>query len=380
MELGIIKQIREIRGEENPDIVTLSGNRYQIAVREEEAMAAYLFSTPIRRANSGMLVDCRWHTRGEYKEAYGSTSDSVIRVTQNQILLDKPKRCFTLAFDPCFATFLREGREGQLVSPRMRIRATTNGVMVCVKLLAGQAFTARLISETHSEEVRKNSQYLSFMDRRFKPEMTISSLFFQTEDNVIRPVKLISEQIGADIYHLEWKPETAEGGTLFFEYNLYEDKLIQDTTVSDFLAFENNAFGSVAFVGHTPEYGEQRLYSKLMLNYMSEHLFRVIQSVRLFIPTLGVCPEIEAYRMEERFCSFGSTWENKIPYGKDRLPVIQKENYLMIDLSDYVGRRGWIRYTYGMLLKTTPETIGYGVFAAGDSYAFPTILEVRFLR
>lgn len=59
MELGIIKQIREIRGEGNPDVVSVSGNRYQIAVREEEAMAAYLFSTPIRRANSGMLVDCR---------------------------------------------------------------------------------------------------------------------------------------------------------------------------------------------------------------------------------------------------------------------------------------------------------------------------------
>lgn len=379
MKSQIMNQIKKIRGETKPDVVSTAQNRYEITVREEDAMAVYLFSSPVRRERNGELVDFRWRKKGGDRIVTGSTPDSVIRVTPISVILEKPRQKFTLLFDSD-TPFTWAERDGTLYCPVMQIRPTTNGVMVTADIAAGESKAMRLVSETFSEEVCRNSQYLAFMERHFKPKMTVASLFFKGEDGNCHPLKLLSEKLDDYTYRLEWKPEVIEKGQLAFEFNLYEDKLFQDTTVTDYLALENNAFGSIAFLGHTPEYGEQRLYSKWMLNYMSDLLFRDIRSVRLFIPRIFGNPEVEAYQMEERFCSFGSTWENKVPYGAKKISMTKTDEYLVLDLSSYVGRKGWMRYTYGMLLKVGESFRGYGAIATGDSCAFPVFLEIKYER
>lgn len=379
MKSPIINEIQKIRGGTKLDVVSTGCSRYEVAVREEDAMAVYLFNAPVRKKRGGELIELRWRKRGDDRIISGSTPDSAIRVTPLSVVLEKPRQKFSLFFDSD-GPFSWEERGGTLYAPHMKIRPTTNGVMITADIAAGEAPTMRLVTETFSEEVCRNSQYLSFMERNFKPKMTAASLFFKGEDGTCHPLKLLSEKLDDYTYRLTWRPEIIENGQIVFECNLYEDKLFQDTTVTDYLTLENNAFGSIAFLGHTPEYGEQRLYSKWMLNYMSDLLFRDIRSVKLFIPRIFSDVELEAYRMEQRFCSFGSTWENKIPYGTERIPMVKTEEYLVLDLSSYVGRKGWMRYTYGMLLRAADGAAGYGAVATGDSCAFPVIMEIKYER
>ena len=57
MKSQIINEIQKIRGETKPDVVSTGQSRYEVAVREEDAMATYLFSAPVRKERGGELVE-----------------------------------------------------------------------------------------------------------------------------------------------------------------------------------------------------------------------------------------------------------------------------------------------------------------------------------
>ena len=81
MKSPIINEIQKIRGGTKPDVVSTGRNRHEVAVREEDAMAVYLFSAPIRRERGGELIELRWRKKGNDRIVSGSTPDSVVRVT-----------------------------------------------------------------------------------------------------------------------------------------------------------------------------------------------------------------------------------------------------------------------------------------------------------
>lgn len=64
MKSQIINEIQKIRGETKPDVVSTGQSRYEVAVREEDAMATYLFSAPVRKERGGELVELRWRKEG----------------------------------------------------------------------------------------------------------------------------------------------------------------------------------------------------------------------------------------------------------------------------------------------------------------------------
>ena len=71
---------------------------------------------------------------------------------------------------------------------------------------------------------------------------------------------------------------------ILFEINLYERKLFLDTTVESKNIGVNNAFGSIAFVGDTEQFGEQWLYSRPAFSLISELYEKSLNYAVLHIP------------------------------------------------------------------------------------------------
>ena len=366
----ILSQIAQIRGEAAPDFVDGFDCR-GVFVRESDRMCAYLYNTPIYRTEDGMLPDFRFYKSGGRQKVRLCQAESQIVAGDGWIALERPCERYVLEF----ADKTPWKRSGEaLTMSGIRLLPTAYGVMICADIAAGREFSATLSADTSHRAVQKNSQYFSFMAQKFKPAMTLSSLFLRGEDGGLYPLTLLVREVGAERYALEWRAPVSMSGQVVFEWNLYEEKLVQDTTVSALLARENNAFGSAAFLGQSEPFGEVHLYSKLAY-------YRKVLSIRLLVPRLSSAPfPVEAYLMEERFCSIGSTWENKIPHSVRQLPAEWAGDYLAVDLSSAMCPAGKLLRIPGILLKMPENTAGYGVLATGDSCAFPQILEITYAR
>ena len=376
MKARLIETIKQIRKEENPDVADNKTHRHCIDIREKDAMVSYLFSIPVRQEEDGALIDSHWEKRGSVWEAKGAMLDTLIRVTKDRIILSRPRKSYTLAlpYKQCW-----KEKDNELYSADMRIGLNPSGVSVACSI--EDRLVMRIETNDHIYGIKGNSRYFAFMSQRFKPSATLSALYFQGEDNTLYPVKLSYDEVNANTYDIELDCPVKSHGTLLLEYNLYEDKLFQDTTVSQMLSQENNVFGSVAFLGSSDVFGEERLYIKPVFDMLNQYRFCDIQSIRLMIPKIAEnCPEIKAYRMDDRFCSFGSTWNNKVPHSRYCIPVTQSISHIILDLTEYMVENGRLKFFYGILLKSVEKTMSYGVVATGDCSSFPIILEVKYKR
>lgn len=173
----------------------------------------------------------------------------------------------------------------------------------------------------------------------------------------------------------------AEGDALSFELNLYEQKVFQDTTVESANPSENNAFGGIALLGTTPWYGEQWLYTRPDLSKIPELYSVYVKKVLLHIPCLhSTGAKLSVVTPTARFCSFGSTWNNKIGQTEQRAVAEKKGKYVTVDLTETFTNPAEQRllYTEGIVLKPGNTKEGFTALATGDNYGLPQILEVQY--
>lgn len=374
---NILTRIKKLYGVKNIAYQEIDTNRYCVAVKEKDCMTNYLFSVPIRQARNLELVNLQWKRKKDTWITQGTLLDSIIQVQSDAIVLSRPKRTFKLFFQKS-QSFKEEN--GWLNSNRMRIKPTTNGVMVLYRLKAEDSAKFCLMPDYYDYEISKSHQYLSLMGTKFKPEITVSCLYFHGKNNEFSPSELKIQKGDECQYVLEFQKNAKVEGEIGFEINLYEEKLFQDTPVIEERAKDNNAFCSTYFLGHTPNLGEQRLYSKLMLHNLQDFLHQRIQSIKLYIPKIAQSSNIEAYQMHERFCSFASTWENKKSFGSIRIPISYTEDYVIADLTNYMVEKGQLQWRFGMLLKAPYEETGFCLLSTGDSCAYPIFLEIKCVR
>ena len=402
---SVIKEIITIR-QGRPVIPDRSNtNRYCVVTYERDgSRTAYCFGVPVYSDKTGRLVNLNFEEKGNIFYTYGSSSD----ITAGE---DSPKNGEGLALDTlsshpsvpdsantkgmgtitlkncmgyCRALFLENSfkKYGRGIrSGSTEIYPTLNGVLVVSDIRQSEAFTFILSSQLSHLSVRANSCSFSLMRKEFTPFVTVSSVGILSDSGKsVSPVLVGYQKINDREYQIGILPYGDERGRLVFEINMYEHKLIQDTTVESANPYENNAFGGTAFIGSTKEYGEQWLYSRADIDKISVFVGRTINRAVLHIPRLCGELSLKALHLTKRFCSFGANWDNKITDSDASTEAGLYKDYYTVDMTDIIssGTPRTIMKSEGLILKPPSETGGFTAIATGDSYYMPQVLEINF--
>ena len=257
------------------------------------------------------------------------------------------------------------------------IAPTLNGIRF---LVTGNRLDLQLKSEIKQESIRFHSTCFSVMSEKFKPFLSVASLYAHNENGSFSPVEMNYHDIGNQTYNISFFHDL-KNGSFLFEVNLYEPKLFQDTTVESLHPDVNNAYGAIGFIGKTKQFGEQWLYSRPDFSKIPDLLPERIKSIFLHIPILGENQEnLEVFIPEKRFCSFGSTWNQKINASSKITTSNSHGRYLTIDVTSMFTNRTdhTLVYNEGLILRKPKGKNKFIAISTGDCYSAPQILEIKF--
>ena len=148
----------------------------------------------------------------------------------------------------------------------------------------------------------------------------------------------------------------------------------------------NSVYGASAFIGHTERYGTQWLFSKTTFPILEDLRDKRLSRVIWHIPVLHTATNgiIEMYPLARRFCSFGTTWMNRVSENNQTAINFESQlaDYLSADVTALYrdDHTGTLKYFDGNLLRlSSDEKHEYTLITTGDSSMYPHILEVRLL-
>ena len=374
-----IDMISKIRSSTSLDIMPDSKNRHCILIHEKDTTAAYFSSAPIYNAFTGKYTVPKFEKCSDDLYSIEGTNCSVY-IRGDSILFKTISDTVRVKLSKSYNWHLCDG---ELIGECIKLSATTNGVALFKMYEKDENFEVHVIPANLGHEIRSNSKYFAIMKQKFTPSFSISSICVY--DNERNPhALLMSEALdaNADRYRLTFSSADIKSGEMLFEMNMYEPKLIQDTTVESKRPDENNAYGGSAFIGYSKDFGEQKLYLKFDYPRFGELNQKKLMSAKLWMPIIGAYANINAYAMENRFCSFGSTWNNRKQHSNFKLKTEVTSNFCWIDLSQImIGKNEKLIYTNGIILEASNNTTSTGdclVTATGDSYLFSPILEIKY--
>ena len=352
-----------------------NSNPYRVVCNEENgSQTAYCFSAPMYESKSKKALDMKFRKNGEEIHFAGSGAD----VTFADAVTMKNKQGFCRLSLPQRARFLSDQ---ELLCGDGRIFGTTNGIAYKIPLTGEQSDSVFLEVDKPFMEVRTNNHCFALMREQFRPFVTVTCIgTVGTSGDVIAPAKVTYQKQNDRTYELSFKTGSPMGKWVLFEVNLYEPKLFQDTTVESNHPKMNNAFGSVCFLGQTKECGEQWLYTRPDFSKIKELYDKRILKAVLHIPKLNKeFIGATAYKLPSRFCSFGSTWQNKIAAMSAAAVATADADFMHLDLTNLLtDKHKRLSATEGFILKPQHPLKGFCVISTGDSYYAPQILEINF--
>ena len=372
--------MNEVRGlRQNGDLSVDRNNtsRYRIIARESDGSnTAYYFSSPIYNLQSRKLVELRFLSAGYTFSALGSNAG--ITVSANDVIIRNEEGLISASWGA--QQYYQNGRN--IVSQAVELYPTLNGVAVKAKRRQDESFKIRIFSDRPNMNIRGNSKYFALMCEEFKPFMAVSAIGGTNSfGRICSPALVSCQQIDDRNYAVHISAVSNVSASVVFEINLYEPKLFQDTTVESKNPNENNAFGGVAFIGESETFGEQWLYSRLDYAKISDIVSKEIRKAMLHVPQYNDSKSIiDGFLPVQRFCSFGSTWENRIAYAAKAAESSAMHSYQSIDLTNILSdsRNRSFSMPEGLVLKSKAKGGGYCIIATGDNYFTPQILEINF--
>lgn len=377
MHNSILNAVRELRGMRETDELEINRsnvNRYRVVLHEEDGtQTAYYFSAPIYNMEDRKLVSLRFLSRNDCYTLKGT--NGTVSVFGNTLYLKsaQDRICCDFAAEPLSLS----GRV--LIGDGIEIHPTLNGA--AVKLRCGRAgTTVHIRTEKPYYNIRANSKCFALMQEPFLPVMTLSGIGAFLEDGrLCGGVKMAFQKTDNRNFSVWlYSPSGAER-YLWFEVNLYEQKLFLDTTVESGHPEENNAYGSTAFLGLTRSFGDQWLYTRPDYTILADVLGREIQSAHFYIPMYaGQNVTLSGITLPRRFCSFGSTWENKVEPGGNFDKSTANGRYHVINLTGALKNpeTHMLEQPDGWVLRVKHG--GYTAVSTGDSSFYPQILAIRF--
>ena len=373
--VSVLNELNELRKGKTINIDYTNSNRYRIVLNEfNGTKTAYFFSTPIYNYKTRKTVDLKFHKKDG--QIYSVGSNTHISFSDKVIMENAQGRAGISLQNGVFLVCANE-----LASGSHRIYPTVNGFMYKINCSTEKSFSFDLEVEKPFMQIRSNNKCFSLMSEKFKPFITLSCIGTADDTgNIISPIKMDYQKINDKSYRITVSACSPIGRWILLEANLYEPKLIQDTTVESANPSSNNAFGGTAFIGNTSEYGEQWLYSRPDFDKFSDLYSNKIINATLHLPKHNRSDiQLQCFKVSARFCSFGSNWGNKI----SSLGLISDSSvdskYQSINLTGLVTDKfGNLTRSNGVIIRTKNKDSGFSVVATGDSYYAPQILEINY--
>lgn len=372
---SILNEISKLRKGTPLVIDYKNSNRYRVvAVEPDGSKTAYYFTAPIYNSRTRKAVDMKFQFNDE--TIYSSGSNTNITISENIRMENAEGSCIV-----SLSSRVKRISEYELSCGHATIYPTTNGVAINSPCPEGKTYTFVVEISKPFLEVRANDKYFALMSERFRPFVAVSCIgTSDANGNIIAPAKISYQKITDQKYTVSVIPCSSLGKTVLIEANLYEDKLFQDTTVESKNAKTNNAFGSIGFIGTTKEFGEQWLYTRPDFSKMNELNDKKILRAILHLPRLSSSTiELTASKVSARFCSFGSTWENKIAETSPICDSQITDHYIDLNMMPIMAdKHGRLSRGEGFILKAKKKNSGFSVVATGDNYLYPQILEMNY--
>ena len=345
-----------------------------VAFENNGYKTAYYFGVPIYNNKSRRLLDLKFSKNGNTSYLIGS--NALIEVTDTIDIKNQLGACrvslpgkYIFKNEHCIA-----GQKADLFP-------TTNGIACKVRIEKEKPFIFHLHTQKAFYQIKNNGKYFALMKEKFTPFLTISCIgSMNSLGEIIAPATITYQKHDDKDYDVFIKTTSPNAATVLFEINLQEQKLIQDTTVESKNPKSNNAFGGTAFIGNSNTFGEQWLYSRPDYCQFQDLFSSSIQSVVLYTPVHNQNHlRLTAYGLSNRFCSFGSNWNNKKTANQIKSVSEYVTGYQKIDLTKMmVQEKRLLTKSEGWILKSTVKNSGFSVISTGDSFFAPQILEIKF--
>ena len=352
-----------------------NSNRYRlVAIEQNGTKTAYYFSSPIYNNRTRKAVDLKLHLKDGVAYTTGSNANITVG---SSIRMENSEGSCVISLSEQISRI----SETEIVYTNKRLYPTVNGIALRSFCNDGNGCTFSVEISKPFLEVRANDKYFALMSERFRPFVSFSCIgTSDVNGNIIAPAKISYQKITDRYYTVSVIPCSSLGKSVLIEANLYEPKLFQDTTVESKNSNINNAFGCIGFIGSTKEFGEQWLYSRPDYTKMSELNDKKILSAILHLPKLNTgAVELTVSKVAARFCSFGSTWDNKIDEASTFNEPQITDHYIDLDFMPVLtDKQGRLQRGEGFILKAKRKNSGFSVVSTGDNYLFPQILEVKY--
>ena len=367
-ELQILRNNRPIEPDRN------NKNKYCIISNDSTHKTAYCFGVPIYNSN-GKLLDLCFKEHEQSLSYYGSNAHINI---DKIITFSNPMGLFSM--DLFNGNIIRKSAHS-VQYKNTELTPTVNGLLIKKECNNETSMRIKLTSSTpSSSSCWINDRCFCFMRNDFEPFITLSCIGASVDGkHISNPIKISFTQINDYEYILEFINNNPMTKYISFEINMYEKKLFQDTTVESSHPLLNNVYGTTAFIGVTSLLGEQWLYSRIDLSLISEFYNRKVDKVIMHIPTHNPgYTDFHAYNVSRRFCSFGSTWNDRIPDDMNIANAQLNNGYYSIDISNQIidSKSKHMKMTEGVILKPKSKNGGFAVLSTGDCSFAPQILEI----
>lgn len=351
-------------------------DRYSIQVStQNNEKNVFCFTTPIY--NEGGLVEKRF-TKYENSFVFRGSNAEVTVVSEGVYL--KNKSCYVRMRWTGKQNFALSEDAACLTSENMVICPTLNGISV-TQTYEKEPLYFKFESQPRCKGYpRTNSKCFAYMKEKFVPFATVNCMYAASDDGGIMAGAELAMKKDSDLqYRLRMKPAMEGATKLNWEINLYEPKLMQDTTVESRRPDENNAYGSVAFLGHSPDHGVQYLYSRFDFDRIKTDPLKRMKRVLLHVPYYAAGEQ--GFRIAapfRRFCSFGSNWANKVPANGVGVTYRKENEHFVFDLTQHLlTSEGKWKENNGIVLCPS-KSDGTSVLATADNYSKPQIIEIQY--
>lgn len=372
---SILNEVAMLRKDKSLVIDRSNKNRYRLVMQEIDGTKnAYYFSIPIYNESFRNLLDLKFHNQGNTSKLIGSNSNIVLG---NTILLENYQGNCQITMPKGY----RFQNEHCISYQGAEVYPTTNGIALQVDLDMKKQYRFRLKTGRSFYQIRNNNKYFSLMSEKHKPFLTVSCIgsLYQNRD-LFAPAEIKYQKISDKEYEITVYSSSPHAKKILFEINLQEQKLFQDTTVESKHPKQNNAFGGTAFIGSSASFGEQWLYARPDFSILNDLLGKSIHKVYLYIPLLHRNDmKLMTVALSTRFCSFGSTWDNK-KAGSQKTNLSEiVSGYHKIDITEMITHNQRLLTTSeGWIIKSAVKSSGFSAISTGDSFYAPQILEVIF--
>ena len=369
--VSILQEITQLRNGRSVVVDRNNRNRYRIVTNEPDGTkTAYYFSVPIYNIITRKAVDLKFCKKDDSIQLVGSNANINI---SNLICMENSHGTCQISLNSqlTYASEL-EVRYGKTI-----LRPTTNGVFF--KTVGPTTFTIQVASPFL--KIQATEKYLAFMQNKYQPFVTVSCIGASNGSDEVTTPALIKYQILDECQcAVTVSPADPNNNCLMFEINLYEEKLVQDTTVESGNPRKNNVFGGTAFIGTTKCFGNQWLYSRFDFSKLSDLADRhIIQAVMHFPKYNQNKTILRAFNVLARFCSFGSNWDNKVATAGFISDSVYSHHYQNLDFTRLLADKstGKLIQSEGIVLFS-PFVGNFSVISTGDSHYKPQILEINF--